>query len=171
MTNSLKRTRNFTTERLELRPFSVDQDNFFYQLNSDPEVLQYTGDVPFKDVAEARQFLEEYRAFELTGFERLTVVKDLKPIGWCGMKLHEDGEVDLGFRFLKSAWGKGYATESAKVMIDYAFESLELEFLIARVLPENAASIRVLEKLGFKLVGKTACNDFQNALKYILLPC
>lgn len=131
--------------------------------------MRYTGDQPFKNAAEAKAFLESYKAFEQTGFERLLVLRNKVPIGWCGLKLHANKEVDLGFRFLEEEWGKGYATEAAKAMIHYAFDDLHLQQLIARVLPNNKASIRVLEKLNFTPTGNVTCGDFQNALKFTLL--
>ena len=55
---------------------------------------------------------------------------------------------ELGFRFARQQWGKGYATEAARAIVRYAFESTEIQRVIAVVDPHNLASVRVLEKLG-----------------------
>ena len=68
-------------------------------------------------------------------------------IGWCGLKLNEENLVDIGFRFLKKEWGKGYATESSKTALDYGFNTLKLTEITGRVSKDNISSIRVLEKL------------------------
>lgn len=165
----MKTKRFFQTQRLQLVPFTPEYRDFFYELNSNENVIRYTGDKAFDSPEEAYTFLSNYDAYQKTGLERLLVLCEGKPIGWCGLKLHPKNEVDLGFRFLEEEWGKGYATESATAMIKYAFEDLKLEQLITRVLPENKASIRVIEKLGFSLTGKVLCGNFQNALKFTLL--
>jgi RimJ/RimL family protein N-acetyltransferase len=70
-------------------------------------------------------------------------------IGWCGLKSRpERNEIDLGYRFMKKFWGKGYATESALASIHYGFEGLNLQTIIGRALPGNSGSIKVLEKCG-----------------------
>lgn len=168
MTFSNKKSRVLHTNRLSLKPFDSDYAEFFFELNANQNVLRFTGDEPFASIASAKQFLINYNAFDKTGFERLTVFCNEKPIGWCGLKLHQNGEVDLGFRFLESEWGKGYATEASLEIIRYAFDELKLPQIIARVMPDNLASISVLKKLGFVSDGYIECGDFQNALKYTL---
>jgi RimJ/RimL family protein N-acetyltransferase len=76
-------------------------------------------------------------------------------IGWCGLKARpEMNEIDLGYRFKKSSWGNGYATEAARACIHYGFEKLGLPRIVGRALPPNQASIRVLEKCGMQYVGE-----------------
>jgi RimJ/RimL family protein N-acetyltransferase len=70
----------------------------------------------------------------------------LEFLGWCGLKyLFETNEVDLGYRFMKKFWGKGYATEAALACIEYGFATLNLHQIVGRALPGNLASIKVLE--------------------------
>ncbi|MFC3199594.1 GNAT family N-acetyltransferase [Parapedobacter deserti] len=102
-----------TTDRLMMRPFRAEDSSVMYALNEDPEVLQYTGDVQFEDVA---------------------------------------AEYDIGYRFFKQHWGKGYATESAKAAMDYGFGTLKLDRIIGRARVENPASINVFNKLGMRFV-------------------
>jgi len=84
----------------------------------------------------------------------------LEFIGWCGLKLiPEKNEIDLGYRFQKNAWGKGYATESANACLKYAFEKHKLNRIVGRALPENINSIRVLEKCGMSYIGEQIVED------------
>ncbi|WP_437670276.1 GNAT family N-acetyltransferase [Sorangium sp. So ce131] len=146
-----------STERLNLRPHRLSDAPFMMQLNSDPEVVRYTGNAAFADEAEARAVVErlakQYATWRMGRF----VVLDRRTgekLGWCGLRWWEETEVaDLGYRFFRKHWGAGYATESSRACIRYAFEDLGLPRLIATVMPENAASIRVLEKLGFHRTG------------------
>ncbi|MDC0677626.1 GNAT family N-acetyltransferase [Sorangium atrum] len=147
------------TERLSLRPHRLADVRFMMELNSDPEVVRYTGDTAFacEDEARAvvarlaRQF-EDFRMGRLIVSDRTTGEK----LGWCGLRWHDDLEVaDLGYRFFRKHWGRGYATESAAACIRYAVEELRLPRLVAHAMLENAASVKVLEKLGFCRTGPT----------------
>lgn len=60
----------------------------------------------------------------------------------------ERNEIDLGYRFMKKAWGKGYATEAAYACIKYGFEKLNLNHIVGRAMPDNVGSLKVLEKCG-----------------------
>jgi ribosomal-protein-alanine N-acetyltransferase len=75
-------------------------------------------------------------------------------IGACGLQLLEDGpEVELGYRLGRASRGHGYATEAARVWLEYGFETLGLDRIVAVAWPENTASWRVMEKCGMRLVG------------------
>lgn len=138
------------TERLILRELTPLDALDFYELNADPEVIKYTGNLAFLSVDEAKAFLENYTDYKKNGFGRWAVIgkKTKSFLGWCGLKLNQEGFVDLGYRFYRKEWGKGYATESAKASMEYGFENLGINEIIGRVTQENVASVRVLEKLG-----------------------
>jgi RimJ/RimL family protein N-acetyltransferase len=143
------------TDRLMLRPFQKEDAVGFFQMNNDPLVLQYTGDVPFADVPAAEAFISGYQHYETYGYGRWTVVDRTtgEYLGFCGLKYHpEMGDVDLGFRFIREYWGKGYATEAASACLEYAFNALEIPCVIGRAQAGNLASIRVLEKIGMQFV-------------------
>ncbi|MDQ2691068.1 MAG: GNAT family N-acetyltransferase, partial [Chloroflexota bacterium] len=74
--------------------------------------------------------------------------------GYCGLFYFPDvggkPEVEIGYRLRRSAWGKGFATEAACAVRDFAFNSLGMQRLIALIDPDNIASIRVAEKLGMQ---------------------
>ena len=144
------------TERLILREFSVDDAEVMYQLNSDPEVIQYTGDAHFESVADARALLAAYDQYEKYNMGRWMAIRksDQAIIGWCGLKyLKEVDEVDVGYRFFKQFWGLGYATESAKASMEYGFNTLDLKRIVAHAMVENKASERIIQKLGMRFIG------------------
>ncbi|CAN5898567.1 GNAT family N-acetyltransferase [soil metagenome] len=145
------------TERLRFREMYPEDAEAMFNLNSDPEVVQYTGDGAFENVAAAKDFLIAYRdVYKTNGYARWIV--ELKStgeiLGWCGLKLHPDKSTDVGYRFYKKYWRNGYATESAKACIDYGFSVLKLDRIVAHARKENLASVRVLEKCGMKIIGE-----------------
>lgn len=142
-----------SSARLLLRPFRASDAEQMYALNEDPLVLQYTGDKQFADLETARAFLANYDQYEKYGVGRLAALlrSSGEIIGWCGLKYHpEQEEHDIGYRFFRKHWGKGYASESAMTVLQDASHRLELSRLAGRARKENLASIRVLEKLGLK---------------------
>jgi RimJ/RimL family protein N-acetyltransferase len=145
------------TNRLYLRELTVADAENSYLLNSDEDVIKYTGDKTFDSINEAKSFLENYNPYQEYGYGRWAVIAKSNEefLGWCGLKYSpEIDEVDIGFRFFKKHWNKGYATESAKACLDYGFEKLSLKTIVGRAMEANVASIKVLEKLGMTFVGK-----------------
>ena len=140
------------TERLTLRPHRPEDAPFMVELNSDPEVVRFTGDgaVTLAQAEEIVASLE--RQFREERIGRFIAIEKAggRKIGWCGLKRLEGGQIDLGYRFLRDCWGRGYATETSEACLKYGFEDRGFERIIAQVDPNNAASIRVLKKLGMK---------------------
>ncbi|MEW5847527.1 MAG: GNAT family N-acetyltransferase [Myxococcota bacterium] len=144
------------TPRLLLRPHRPDDAPFMVELNADPEVVRYTGDTAFGRLAEAEEVIALLmRQYAERRMGRFMVVEreSGQRLGFCGLKLLPDGEVDLGYRLLRSAWGQGLATEASRACLDYGFGELELRRIVADVMPQNSASLRVVAKLGFTLEG------------------
>lgn len=146
------------TKRLQLRTFTMEDAPLIYELNLDPEITRYTGD-PIKDLDHAQQVLEQVILPQYALYNHGRWAVYVKPgltfIGWCGLKTRpERNEIDLGYRFLKTAWGKGYATEAAFACLKYGFEKLNLQRIIGRAMPKNGASIRVLEKCAMQYIGE-----------------
>jgi len=156
------------TPRLLLRKVITDDAPFFYELNSNPLVVQYTGDVAFKDIKAAEnivRFLQ--KQYEENSYARLTVIEKSTQttIGWCGLKYHPDNqETDIGYRFMQQHWGKGYATESAQACMNYGFETLKLTRIVANAMKENKASINVLQKLGMTYFGETLIDSIESVI-------
>jgi len=75
-------------------------------------------------------------------------------VGECGIELLDGGpEVELGYTFARSAWGRGYATEAAAAVLRAAFDEMGMERIVACVRPPNVASHRVAEKIGMRRDG------------------
>lgn len=156
------------TNRLRMLEFQIEDAEQFYLLNKDPQVIRYTGDKAFINITEAKSFLDRYSEYQKNGYGRWAVEskEDDRFIGWCGLKLNEENLVDLGFRFFQKEWGRGYATESARASIEYGFQKLGLDCIFGRVIEENTASIRVLEKIGMKYWKRGTCEGMDNAKYY-----
>jgi RimJ/RimL family protein N-acetyltransferase len=158
------------TPRLVLREFTIDDAYKIWELNSDPEVIKYTGDPPFETIEKAREFLLNYKDYEKNGIGRWAVITKASNsfIGWCGLKFNEQNLVDLGFRFFRKEWNKGYATEAAHACLEYGFVQLDLKEIIGRVARQNKASIKVLEKLSMDYWKNDSCKGIENSLYYKL---
>src|SRR5215831_276315 len=116
------------TDRLLLRKFTEDDAAPLYELNLDPDVIRFTHD-PIADVDHARKVLNDVILPQYVLYNHGRWAVHLRPnlmfTGWCGLKyLSGTNEVDLGYRFMKKFWGKGYATEAALACIAYGFEHL-----------------------------------------------
>jgi len=141
------------TQRLRLREFRETDAEDLFRLNSDPEVLRYTGDAPFADVHAARRFLRNYDAYERDGFGRWAVTDLASDVfmGFCGLRRDPDsGEVDLAFRLFRRYWASGFATEASRAALQAGFERFGLADITGRAMRENLPSISVLQKLGMK---------------------
>ncbi len=152
----------FETERLQLREIRVSDAPVMYELNLDPEVVQYTGDEPFASLEETEAFIKNYPDYAKNGYGRWAVVRkeDGEVLGWCGLKfLAENQETDIGYRFFKKFWGMGYATEAARACLKYGFENLGLQTIVARAMHQNEASINVMKKLGMTYLKEVECEE------------
>ncbi|MFT5723935.1 MAG: ribosomal-protein-alanine N-acetyltransferase [Bacteroidia bacterium] len=157
------------TPRLDLRKFEVNDASFFFEMNNDPLVMTYTGDLPFESVETARQFVENYDHYTKHGYGRWTVVlrQTGEPIGFCGLKNHPDeGYIDLGYRIIQSEWGKGYATEAAQACIIYGFHHLGMDEIVGRTAQDNIGSIRVLEKVDMQFWKHAPCEGIEDSVYY-----
>jgi RimJ/RimL family protein N-acetyltransferase len=162
------------TDRLLLRKFTEEDAPLLYELNLDPEVTRYTHD-PMTSLEQAITVLQRVilPQYVLYGHGRWAVhtKQDNEFIGWCGLKYREEqDEVDLGYRFKKVHWGKGFATESAAASILYGFEDLGLKTIIGRALPGNLASMRVLEKCGMTFLCEEKIDGFLHKTYQITNP-
>ena len=156
------------TSRLLLREFDLTDAPSFFELNADPEVLRWTGDVAFPDVATSEAFIRGYDTYRVHGFGRWTMVRlsDGEILGWCGLKRQPESFVDLGYRLHRRHWGQGYATEAAQASVDLGFQRFGLDAIIGRASRGNAASVRVLEKVGMRFWKDEACEGIEDSVLY-----
>lgn len=145
------------TKHTYMRPITIADAESAYLLNLDPEVIRYTGDVAFSSIDEAENFLSAYDQYKKYDVGRLAVIDKTSNefLGWCGLKFDEEvNEYDIGFRFFRRYWNQGFATETAYANLQFGFEMGKIETIVGRVMKENIASIKVLEKIGLKLVSE-----------------
>jgi len=141
------------TERLCLREFTMDDAQFIFDLNDDPEVIRYVPDPACQDLNAASNVLEtiilpQYSKYNI-GRWAVELKESGEAIGWCGIKfLEESGSYDLGYRYFRKHWRKGYGYEAAAACLEFGHTQKSLMKIIACAAVENKGSIRVLEKIG-----------------------
>ena len=143
------------TERLTLREMSEADAEFVLELLNDPDFIRNIADrgVRTREAAAhyiAERFVESYRRHGF-GLWLVEPKGERVPAGICGLVKREQlPGVDIGYAFLPPFRSKGYAYESASAVLVYVRDVLGLSRLYAVVNPDNAGSIRVLEKLGMR---------------------
>lgn len=120
----------------------------------EPDILRYFPNPRPPPRARADAYIEQHlEHWQRYGYGHWAVVtpKDGRLIGWNGLEyLSELDEVEVAYLLSKRVWGRGYATEAAQAAVRFGFETAALPAVIGLVHPENAASIRVLEKCGLQ---------------------
>lgn len=147
------------TERLVLRRFTGNDIDNLYDLDSDPDVMRFlNGGTPTpRAVVEADilpRFTSYDERFPCFGFWAAIDKANGDFVGWFSFRPAGDvdpREAQLGFRLRKAAWGRGYATEGARALIQLGFTELRVERVIATTYEDNRASRRVMEKAGMTL--------------------
>jgi|SRR5579872_3389435 len=146
------------TERLVLRKITPDDAGFILALFNDPAFVNKIGDRRVRSLDDAAKYIPEKMApsYERNGYGLyLVCVKGSgEGAGICGLVKRETLlDADIGFAFLPQYRGQGFALESAAAVLLYAKEQLGLPRVLGVTKPENAISIRILEKIGLKFIG------------------
>ena len=153
----------FETPRLFLRQFTEADAPLILALNCDPEIVKYVHEPTLKTEEQAKKILldiilPQYK----NNLGRWAMhTKDTNDfIGWRGLKYRPElDEIDLGYRLMQKAWGKGFATEAAQYSLEHGFKKLNLKLITGRAHIENSASIKVLEKIGMEFIGEGIVDD------------
>jgi ribosomal-protein-alanine N-acetyltransferase len=144
------------TERLVLRPLSMDDLDVYAAIYADPEVTRYLGrGLTMSRVETEAQLGRLIELEERHGFGLRSVVRkeDERLVGRCGLHkwlLDEVEETEVGWVLGREFWGRGYATEAATAVRDHALRELGHTRLIALIKHENTASQNVARKLGMR---------------------
>jgi RimJ/RimL family protein N-acetyltransferase len=148
------------TDRLVLRRFTEDDVDNLVELDGDPEVMRFINGgrpTPREEVENEilPRFLASYERYEGYGVWAAVEKSTGEFVGWFA--LHPTGdrppdEVELGYRLRRSAWGKGYATEGSRALVEKAFAELGARVVWAETMTVNTASRRVMEKAGLRYV-------------------
>ncbi len=146
------------TPRLRLEPLAPQHFDGLYRLNSDPVVMRYISGKP--DTPEGtRQMIERVQlrwaelGYSWWGF----IVRETGDFIGTGCIQHLDRKpenpLETGWRLRQDAWGQGYASEAARHMVGWAFQTLSAPLVCAVCQPENRASSNVMERLGMNYTG------------------
>lgn len=142
------------TPHLWLRPIALADLDDLAEIYSAPEVMRYRLISQPASWKQTQSSLESYLAhWEQHGFGRWATIHkaNQRLIGHCGLEyLASLDEVEVNYLLAREYWGQGLATESAIALLNYGFETLQLERLVALAMPENLASRRVMEKIGMQ---------------------
>ena len=149
-------TLTIETERLLLRPKTLDDLDAMHAVHSDPEVAAWLGGA--LDREQTRERLIRHMAHQREhGFSVWAIIERSsgEVVGHGGLQ-HLDGgpEIEVGWALRSDRWGRGYATEAGRASLAYGFDTLGLDEIVAVTLPQNVRSRRVMEKLGMTYVGR-----------------
>ncbi len=147
------------TDRLILRRFTADDLDDLYELDADPEVTRFINGgrpTPLEEIRDELlpRFIAQYE--QSPGYGRWAAIeKDGGTfLGWFALTADpaEPGTAELGYRLRRSAWGRGYATEGARALVDKGFTELGMRRVTANTMTVNTGSRRVMEKTGLRLL-------------------
>ena len=140
------------TERLLLRRPRPDDLDAMFEIMSDPRAMRYWSTLPHADRGVTRVWLDRMIARNEAGGEDFLIEHQGRVVGDVGAgRLPE-----FGFMLHPGVWGRGFATEASAAFIDHVFRTTPVTELTSDVDPRNAASLRVLGKLGFVETGRAA---------------
>ncbi|WP_337266950.1 GNAT family N-acetyltransferase [Oryzifoliimicrobium ureilyticus] len=143
------------TERLVLRNWRDADRDLFHEINWDPEVMEFFP--KRRSRVEADTLLDEViLGIEKTGlgFYALALGDTDETLGFCGLARTNlepylpDGTVEIGWRLARRHWGKGYVTESARALLCYGFETLDLPEIVSFAVVTNHRSTAVMKRIG-----------------------
>ena len=151
----------------------LDDLTWYAPFAGDAEVMRYIGQAGPLSFAQATERLARYvRCWEEhgRGMFGVRLREEQHAVGWAGLQpLSGTDEIEVGYAFGQPAWGLGYATEVASAVVQWGFESLGLERIVAIASPENAGSRRVMDKLGMRYEGMRPGSG-QDSVYYSLTP-
>ncbi|WP_435810424.1 GNAT family N-acetyltransferase [Streptosporangium canum] len=160
------------TDRLTLRRFTGADEDDLVELDGDPEVMRFLNGgrpTPREEIRDRvlPAFLGYYERSEGFGFWAAVERSTGRFLGWFHFRPRRDepreGEVELGYRLRRAAWGSGYATEGSRALIHKGFTELGVDRVFAGTMAVNLGSRRVMEKSGLTLV-RTFHQDWPDAI-------
>lgn len=145
------------TQRLILRRLTTDDFDDLYRMNSDRAVMKYVGDGSIRTreqmLQEMEMLISHYIRKPGLGVWAVVLKESHEFIGASGLVYYDNtAEIEVGYRFLKEHWNKGYATEAASALLTYGFETLGLKKIVSSAHIHNRASTRVMEKIGMRYI-------------------
>ena len=146
------------SERLALRHLSLGDVASLHRMHSDPRVMRYIGDGSVATRASTgawvARWMSYYANYPGLGVWAAEAGADAVLVGWfCLVYVPGTAEIEVGYRLAPEAWGRGYATEGARAVVQHGFRKLGLARIIGLTHPDNFASQRVLLKAGLADAG------------------
>ena len=163
-----------SSERLQVRHMVDTDAAFILELLNDPDFIRNIADRGVRTLEDARKYIAtgpaaSYARFGF-GLSRVELRDGAIPIGICGLLRRDTHpDVEIGFAYLAAFRGKGYALEAAAAVLKFGTRSLRLDRIVALTAPDNNASMKVLEKLGFEFQGMLHLQEFARASRLFAL--
>jgi RimJ/RimL family protein N-acetyltransferase len=136
------------TARLRMRPITLADVDLLVALDSDPEVMRYISGGKPSSRSETERIVQRSLGHRWLGFERDTG----ELVGWFGIRPSTAKSRELGYRLRREMWGKGYATEGSRALIEIAFAQPGIELVRAETMAVNTRSRAVMERCGLRYV-------------------
>ena len=160
----------FETHRLYIRRLEENDEAAFFELMSNPKVMNPIPQQPFNK-AESVSKLSELIVLEKSSDTKIWCLCEKgcnNLIGICGVLKNDEKEDEIAYRIIETFWGKGYGTEIAKGLIDYCFINMKSDLVTADVCVDNVKSIKILDK--YFTIKKEFFNTNDNCVdrRYIL---
>ncbi|MCL2575803.1 MAG: GNAT family N-acetyltransferase [Defluviitaleaceae bacterium] len=156
------------SERLALRPLKESDLETTHKYASCPENSEFIEFLPNETLEDTATFLawasSQWESDNQKAYE-FAILLDDKHIGATSANIEDGGVVSIGWIVRKDHWGKGYATEAAKAVLSFAFDVLDAEKVIATCDYRNAASIKVMEKIGLTFENGDRLRSYKNGKK------
>ncbi|WP_370317072.1 GNAT family N-acetyltransferase [Pseudoalteromonas sp.] len=170
------------TARLSFRLMDENDAELLYELDNDPEVMKHLTRGKVSTMQTIKEvFIPRLNAYKNEqkgwGLWQVNIIESNEFIGWVlvrpmGFFEQPDfSDLEIGWRFKKMSWGKGYASEAALAIAKAVSEPEEVKSLSATALKANLGSIKVMEKLGLKFVKNYTHKDEQGELPAVLYSC
>lgn len=138
------------TPRLKLRPARIEDLEAIHAVLSHPEAMRWWSTPPHDEIEQSQDWLEGMIANTAAGAADFIIEREGRVIGKAGCWKAPD----VGYILHPEAWGQGFASEALGAVVDHVFATMDIDALNADVDPNNAASIRLLERLGFTNTGE-----------------
>lgn len=163
----MQRIQSIKTERLRIDPLTLTDVDGFLALYGDPGVMKYLPVPPLQDREAARTLLATYVARNESGEQfRWAIRAHENDVIIGALKLDEpftsSRSSEIGYMLVREAWGKGYAQEAMRALMEYTFDVLDRHRLEALIYAENTASRTLVERLGFRLEGYFIEHDWKD---------
>jgi RimJ/RimL family protein N-acetyltransferase len=162
------------SERLRMRPFREDDEALLLEIDSDPEVMKYLTYGRPSTPEEGKVYIKRIMTVQKRHRDRLGYwvayeKESGQPIGWfhfrpCKQDIYNTDRIELGYRLMRRFWGKGYATEGSRALIEYGREVLGTKEVFAQTLVENSGSQKVMKKLGMIFEKQVSFDSLQHGI-------